>query len=124
MVDIDEDVVGFCKEHLPENEAAFKDQRLELVIDDAMVNAPLPLPYTCPPRIIIPPSPPSKHPNETPFPQRASHISRIKGWSWSSMMLWYGTAQLYPSILPAPAPAPAHGLTPYEGSEAGAGDRW
>lgn len=49
MVDIDEDVVGFCKEHLPENEAAFKDQRLELVIDDAMVRNSSTLPIN-PPR--------------------------------------------------------------------------
>jgi len=37
MVDIDEAVVAFCKEHLPENTAAFADKRLELVIDDAKV---------------------------------------------------------------------------------------
>lgn len=35
MVDIDEDVVRFCKEHLEENHAAFADQRFEVVIDDA-----------------------------------------------------------------------------------------
>jgi len=35
MVDIDEDVVRFCREHLPENAAAFADARLELIIDDA-----------------------------------------------------------------------------------------
>jgi len=35
MVDIDEDVVRFCKEHLEENSEAFADKRLELVIDDA-----------------------------------------------------------------------------------------
>lgn len=35
MVDIDGDVVRFCKEHLDENHAAFADPRLELVIDDA-----------------------------------------------------------------------------------------
>ena len=35
MVDIDEDVVSFCRENLPENSEAFKDSRLELVIDDA-----------------------------------------------------------------------------------------
>jgi len=35
MVDIDEDVVRFCREHLEENHAAFADKRLELVIDDA-----------------------------------------------------------------------------------------
>ena len=35
MVDIDEDVVRFCRDHLPENTAAFADSRLELVIDDA-----------------------------------------------------------------------------------------
>ena len=35
MVDIDEDVVNFCREHLPENKEAFADPRLELVIDDA-----------------------------------------------------------------------------------------
>merc|ERR1712118_334561 len=35
MVDIDEDVVRFCKEHLEENHAAFADPRLELIIDDA-----------------------------------------------------------------------------------------
>lgn len=35
MVDIDEDVVRFCREHLDENHEAFNDPRLELVIDDA-----------------------------------------------------------------------------------------
>ena len=35
MVDIDADVVRFCREHLPENAAAFADSRLELIIDDA-----------------------------------------------------------------------------------------
>ena len=35
MVDIDADVVHFCREHLPENAAAFADSRLELIIDDA-----------------------------------------------------------------------------------------
>jgi thermospermine synthase len=35
MVDIDADVVNFCKMHLPENAAAFADPRLHLVIDDA-----------------------------------------------------------------------------------------
>jgi len=35
MVDIDGDVVDFCKEHLIENKEAFADPRLELVIDDA-----------------------------------------------------------------------------------------
>ena len=35
MVDIDADVVTFCKDHLPENAAAFADPRLELIIDDA-----------------------------------------------------------------------------------------
>jgi len=35
MVDIDEDVVNFCKEHLPENKAAFADPRLTVVIEDA-----------------------------------------------------------------------------------------
>merc|ERR1719199_973739 len=35
MVDIDGDVVKFCRQHLPENTAAFNDPRLELVIDDA-----------------------------------------------------------------------------------------
>eukprot|EP00659_Diplonema_papillatum_P006971 gene6971-10730_t len=34
MVDIDGDVVDFCKEHLPENKEAFADPRLELIIDD------------------------------------------------------------------------------------------
>ena len=35
MVDIDGEVVRFCKEHLPENTEAFADPRLELVIDCA-----------------------------------------------------------------------------------------
>jgi len=35
MVDIDEDVVKFCRENLPENTEAFADSRLELIIDDA-----------------------------------------------------------------------------------------
>lgn len=35
MVDIDGDVVDFCKKHLDENADAFADKRLELVIDDA-----------------------------------------------------------------------------------------
>jgi len=35
MVDIDGDVVRFCKDALPENAEAFADPRLELVIDDA-----------------------------------------------------------------------------------------
>ena len=35
MVDIDADVVRFCREHLPENAQAFADSRLELIIDDA-----------------------------------------------------------------------------------------
>jgi len=35
MVDIDEDVVRFCKEHLEENHKAFADPRLDCVIDDA-----------------------------------------------------------------------------------------
>jgi len=35
MVDIDADVVKFCRENLPENAEAFADPRLELVIDDA-----------------------------------------------------------------------------------------
>jgi len=35
MVDIDEDVVGFCKEHLDENHAAFADPRHDCIIDDA-----------------------------------------------------------------------------------------
>lgn len=35
MVDIDADVVKFCRENLPENAEAFADSRLELVIDDA-----------------------------------------------------------------------------------------
>merc|ERR1719203_2782113 len=37
MVDIDKDVVDFCREHLPENKEAFADPRLELVIEDAKV---------------------------------------------------------------------------------------
>jgi len=37
MVDIDGDVVKFCRDHLPENTEAFKDPRLELIIDDAKV---------------------------------------------------------------------------------------
>lgn len=40
MVDIDEDVVAFCKEHLNENAAAFADKRLELIIDDAKASSP------------------------------------------------------------------------------------
>lgn len=35
MVDIDSEVVQFCKDHLPENTEAFADPRLELVIEDA-----------------------------------------------------------------------------------------
>jgi len=35
MVDIDEDVVKFCRENLPENAAAWTDPRFELVIADA-----------------------------------------------------------------------------------------
>jgi thermospermine synthase len=35
MVDIDPDVVRFCKEHLEENHAAFADPRLDCIIDDA-----------------------------------------------------------------------------------------
>jgi thermospermine synthase len=35
MVDIDGDVVDFCKTHFPENAAAFADPRLELIINDA-----------------------------------------------------------------------------------------
>ena len=35
MVDIDGDVVDFCRKFLPENTAAFADPRLELIIDDA-----------------------------------------------------------------------------------------
>jgi thermospermine synthase len=35
MVDIDEVVVKFCREHLPENKEAFADPRLELIIGDA-----------------------------------------------------------------------------------------
>merc|ERR1712039_1066957 len=34
-VDLDGDVVGFCKEHLEENHDAFASPRLDLVIDDA-----------------------------------------------------------------------------------------
>merc|ERR1719240_1060384 len=44
MVDIDGDVVKFCREHLPENTEAFNDPRLELIIDDAkarMENTPI-----------------------------------------------------------------------------------
>eukprot|EP01062_Namystynia_karyoxenos_P019567 TRINITY_DN17369_c0_g1_i1.p1 TRINITY_DN17369_c0_g1~~TRINITY_DN17369_c0_g1_i1.p1 ORF type:complete len:317 (+),score=140.75 TRINITY_DN17369_c0_g1_i1:95-1045(+) len=37
MVDIDGAVVDFCKEHLPENNEAFADPRLELIIDDCKV---------------------------------------------------------------------------------------
>ncbi|CAE7230550.1 ACL5, partial [Symbiodinium pilosum] len=37
MVDIDGDVVNFCKEHLPANKEAFADPRLELIIDDCKV---------------------------------------------------------------------------------------
>mmetsp|Transcript_50896 Transcript_50896/g.110416 ORF Transcript_50896/g.110416 Transcript_50896/m.110416 type:complete len:322 (+) Transcript_50896:58-1023(+) len=37
MVDIDGDVVKFCREHLPQNKEAFADPRLELIIDDAKV---------------------------------------------------------------------------------------
>lgn len=35
MVDIDEDVVAFCREHLDENHATFANPKLDLVIDDA-----------------------------------------------------------------------------------------
>lgn len=35
MVDIDEAVTTFCKEHLQANTAAFEDSRLELINDDA-----------------------------------------------------------------------------------------
>ena len=35
MVDIDEVVVKFCKQHLTENTEAFADPRLELIIGDA-----------------------------------------------------------------------------------------
>ena len=35
MVDIDPDVVNFCRDHLEENAQAFKDPRLDLRIDDA-----------------------------------------------------------------------------------------
>merc|ERR1719157_495014 len=35
MVDIDEVVVAFCKEHLDENHEAFADKRLDWIIDDA-----------------------------------------------------------------------------------------
>ena len=35
MVDIDPDVVRFCRDHLTENAAAFADPRLDLRIDDA-----------------------------------------------------------------------------------------
>jgi len=37
MVDIDGDVVNFCKEHLPANTEAFADPRLDLIIDDCKV---------------------------------------------------------------------------------------
>merc|ERR1740129_776856 len=37
MVDIDEDVVKFCKEHIEENKEAFADPRLEVVIECAKV---------------------------------------------------------------------------------------
>ena len=37
MVDIDGDVVSFCRDHLEVNAEAFKDPRLNLVIDDAKV---------------------------------------------------------------------------------------
>merc|ERR1711988_135570 len=35
MVDIDEDVVRFCREQLPENTDAFNNPRLQVIIDDA-----------------------------------------------------------------------------------------
>lgn len=35
MVDIDEVVTRFCKEHLTANTAAFEDPRMELIHDDA-----------------------------------------------------------------------------------------
>lgn len=35
MVDIDEVVCSFCEKHLEANQAAFKDSRLQLIIDDA-----------------------------------------------------------------------------------------
>merc|ERR1719343_1438594 len=35
MVDIDEDVVKFCREHLEENASTFANPRLDFVIDDA-----------------------------------------------------------------------------------------
>jgi len=35
MVDIDPEVVGFCRKHLEENHAAFADPRLDCIIDDA-----------------------------------------------------------------------------------------
>jgi thermospermine synthase len=35
MVDIDPDVVNFCKANLPENTEAWADSRLELILDDA-----------------------------------------------------------------------------------------
>merc|ERR1712048_346391 len=35
MVDLDGEVVGFCKKHLEENHDAFANPKLELVIDDA-----------------------------------------------------------------------------------------
>ena len=37
MVDIDEKVVEFCREHLEENAEAFKDPRLELIYDDCKI---------------------------------------------------------------------------------------
>jgi len=37
MVDIDGDVVDFCKAHLPANTEAFADPRLDLIIDDCKV---------------------------------------------------------------------------------------
>eukprot|EP00962_Isochrysis_galbana_P000449 scaffold133_cov103-Isochrysis_galbana.AAC.2 len=56
MVDIDEDVVAFCKQHLPENESAFNDKRFELIIDDAKARR----------RHRTQPSPPSPTPRGTP----------------------------------------------------------
>lgn len=35
MVDIDEVVCQFCKEHLPANTDAFNDERMELIYEDA-----------------------------------------------------------------------------------------
>lgn len=35
MVDIDEVVTSFCREHLEANKSAFSDPRLELIHDDA-----------------------------------------------------------------------------------------